>query len=269
MLSRLKGRRLLVAAILLVALLLGLFLWGQAKPAEQPKTDNRIMLMSSIPMQWGEVGIGEIAKGESEPAALFVKLSESNTVTVIDDFQKLGGPQSAVLLLVQPRALAPRELVELDSWIRAGGSALIFADPALDWPSDLPLGDPRRPLFTSLLTPMFGHWGLELALPVSEETEDQATSFGQYPVTPRSAGIWSAAGKEPSAQCRIREDQLVAFCAVGKGRALLIADADMLLEDNWTDSVMTEGTMAWLQAAISAMREQVRFPTRLWEIQGK
>jgi hypothetical protein len=269
MLRGLKDRRLLVAATLLVALLLGLVLWGQAKPAENPKAENPIMLMSSIPMQWGEVGIGEIAKGEAEPAALFVGLSEKNGVTVIDDFQKLGGPQSAVLLLVQPRALAPRELVELDTWFRAGGSALIFADPALDWPSDLPLGDPRRPLFTSLLTPMFQHWGLELALPVLEDAKDESTNFGQYPVAPKSAGIWSATGKKPSAQCKIREDQLVAFCAVGKGRALLVADADMLQEDNWTDNVMTEGTMAWLEAAIGGMRVQLRFPTRLWEIEGK
>jgi hypothetical protein len=269
MLSRLLDRRILVSASLLLVLLLGLLLWGKAKPAETLEAENRVLLMSTIPLQWGEAGVGEIAKGESRPDALFARLSENNLVTVIDDFQKLGGPQSAVLLLVQPRALAPRELVELDAWIRAGGSALIFADPALDWPSELPLGDPRRPLFTSLLTPMFRHWGVELALPVSEEVEDRDTSFGEYPVAPRSAGVWSLAGDKPSAECKIREDQLVAFCKVGKGRALLVADVDMLHEDSWTDSVMTEGTMAWLQASIGALDDQVPFPTRLWEIQGK
>jgi hypothetical protein len=269
-LTGLPDRRVLGALALLFAFLLGLFLWSQAAPADKSKRDNKVFLMSSIPLQWGEADMSEIARGEAEPSPLFEKLAEANSVTIIDDFQKLGRPKSSMLLLVQPRALAPRELAELDGWIRSGGSALIFADPALDWPSERPLGDPGRPLFTSLLTPMLGHWGLELALPVSEEAEDRQAKMGEYSIALRSAGIWLVAGKQPSAKCAIREDQLAAFCKVGKGRALLVADADMLHQDHWTDGLLAEGTMGWLQAVINALCDtDSAFPTRLWDFEGK
>jgi hypothetical protein len=268
MLSRLASlidRRVVVALLLLLLLCSGLVLWGHVRPNSAHKTQDKILLMSSIPLQWGDVGIGEIAKGDVQPDALFVALSKNNAVTIIDDFQKLGGSPKAVLLLVQPRALAPVEFVQLDSWIRNGGSALIFADPAMDWPSALPLGDPRRLLFTSLLTPMFRHWGLELALPVSDVAGGTAVSIGEFPVMPKSSGIWLRARTKPSASCAIRDDQLAAFCKVGRGRALLIADADLLHEDAWTDTILSAGTMAWLQAMIDALRKRTAFPSALWE----
>jgi hypothetical protein len=268
MLSRLASlidRRVAVALLLLLLLCGGLIAWGQVRPETSQKTSGKILLMSSIPLQWGEVGVSDIAKGDVQPDALFVALSKNNAVTMIDDFQKLSGSSQAVLLLVQPRALAPVEFVQLDRWIRGGGSALIFADPAMDWPSALPLGDPRRPLFTSLLTPMFRHWGLELALPLSDVARGTAVNIGEFPVMPKSSGIWLRSRTKPSANCAIRDDQLAAFCKVGRGRALLIADADLLHEDAWTDTVLSRGTMAWLQTMIDALRKRAAFPFALWE----
>jgi hypothetical protein len=271
MLNRLSGRidRRLAIGLAGVALLLGTLLFlsrfGDGAVAEKPS----LTVMSSIPLQWGEANMTDIANGKAQPSPLFAHLSKRNRVMLVDDFQKLGAPGAAPLLLIQPRALAPRELVELDAWIRKGGSAIIFADPALDWPSDLPLGDQRRPLFTSLLTPMFRHWGLELALPVSEEPQADEVIVGEYRLSPNSAGIWMASKGKPSARCTISADEMIANCQVGKGRALLVADADLLYYARWTDGIMTPGTVGWLDAVLVATRRAESLPDSLWAAKGK
>jgi hypothetical protein len=240
------------AALLVLLVVLGsVYVLGRSR-GEGSSTDKpALMMMSTIPLVWGETGISDIAKGNAEPSPLYSHLSEQYRLVVIDDFQKLGQPGVVPMLLIQPRALAPRELVELDGWIRKGGNVIIFADPALDWPSDLPLGDQRRPLFTSLLTPMFRHWGVDLALPVGEDVEDKDVAVGEYLLSPKSAGIWLKADGKASARCTISEDQLLATCSVGKGRALLIADADMLYEERWTSGFGKSGTIEWLDASIA------------------
>src|SRR6476646_2804364 len=50
-----------------------------------------------------------------------------------------------LLLMAQPRAQTAENLVVLDQWVRLGGRVLILADPMLEWPSGLPLGDALRP----------------------------------------------------------------------------------------------------------------------------
>lgn len=271
MLKSLTGkidRRLAIGLSGLVILLGGLFLLSRFGEGATPQMPP-LTVMSSIPLQWGEAGIGDIANGTAQPSPLFEHLSERHKVMLVDDFQKLGAPGAAPLLLIQPRALAPRELVELDSWIRKGGTALVFADPALDWPSELPLGDGRRPLFTSLLTPMFKHWGLELALPVDEQARAGEATVGDYRLSPKSAGIWMVAKNKPSARCTISADELMAWCRVGKGWALLVADADLLYEARWTDGVITAGTISWLDAVLAATRTSESLPDSLWKGQGK
>lgn len=243
-------RRVLAALLLLLAVLGSVYMLGRARSVGSPEDKAPLMLMSSISLMWGEAGIADIAKGQAAPSPLYAHLSEQYRLNVIDDFQKLGRPGAVPLLLIQPRALAPRELVELDGWIRNGGKAIIFADPALDWPSDLPIGDQRRPLFTSLLTPMFRHWGVELALPVGADVEDKDITVDDYRLSPKSAGIWLKANGKASAGCDISEDQFLATCKVGKGTALLIADADVLYEEHWTGGFGKSGTIDWLDAII-------------------
>jgi hypothetical protein len=262
-------RRLVVGAAILALILLSLLLFSVSRDGNAGNRKPDLLLMSSIPLIWGEASMADIANGAAKPAPLFEHLAKRNRVVLVDDFQKLGRPGSKPLLLVQPRALAPRELVELDGWIREGGTALIFADPALHWPSDLPLGDRRRPLFTSLLTPMFRHWGLDLALPVAEDLQDRNVTVGRYNLNPRSSGIWLVSTSAPAAKCRVRGDQIMAYCAVGKGRAVLIADADLLEAGRWTDGLMTSGTTAWLDALIDASRRSDSIPGNLWESAGK
>lgn len=262
-------RRLLIGLSLLAVIAVGIWLVSRVT-AGSAKDDRPVLLvMSSIPLQWGEATMTDIASGQAQPDPLFEALTERNRPVLVDDFQKLGKPGAAPLLMIQPRALAPRELVVLDNWVRDGGSVIFFADPALDWPSDLPLGDPARPLFTSLLRPLFQHWGLELALPVSNEGEAEKVRIGSYRLIAKARGIWLVSNKaKPSARCTIREDKFVAYCSVGKGRALLIADADVVHQDNWTDNLLSGGTIAWLNEVIAASRSKAPFGGQLWESQG-
>ena len=270
LLSGAVDRRVLAGAAVLAAILGSLLYFGVAKNEDKNSRRPSLMVMSSIPLQWGEASMAQVAKGEAQPSPLFKVLAEKNRPMLIDDFQKLDGPGATPLLMIQPRALAPRELVQLDDWVRKGGTAIIFADPALDWPSDYPLGDQRRPLFTSLLNPLFRHWGVELALPVADDDNaDVSTKAGKYPLLLKSPGIL-VAPKNPkaTARCSIRRDEFIAYCAVGKGRALIVADVDMLHEALWSGGMLTSGTVDWLQSVITASRKTTPFPNNLWEIEG-
>ena len=264
-------RRVIAGVAVLAAILGSLLYFGVTKGADGNSRRPALMIMSSIPLQWGEATMAQVAKGEAQPSPLFDALAEKSRPILIDDFQKLDRPGTTALLLVQPRALAPRELVQLDDWVRKGGTAIIFADPALDWPSDYPLGDARRPLFTSLLNPLFRHWGVELALPVADDhNADVPTTAGNYALTLKSPGIL-VRPKNPNAtaRCTIRKDEFIASCVVGKGRALIIADVDMLHESRWTGGVFASGTLDWLQNVVSAAREAAVFPDNLWENEEK
>jgi hypothetical protein len=272
MLTRNSGwaaRRLWIPALLLCAFIVavGVFLFSNGK--ETAPQRPAVMVMSSIPLQWGAASMADVASGKAEPAPVYQKLTAENKVTLLDDLQKIGEPGVAPLLLIQPRALAPAELVQLDAWVRKGGSVIVFADPALDWPSELPLGDPRRPLFTSLLNPLFRHWGLELALPTEEDDSEATIEVGANSLSMKSPGIFIPVNsKKATATCRVRKDERMAACSVGKGKALLIADTDMLQEAQWTGGLLTSGTMAWLQELIVAAQSKRPFPIALWENQG-
>ena len=269
-LSSAFDRRVVAGVAVLAAILGSLLYFGVTKSANENSRRPVLMVMSSIPLQWGEATMTQVAKGEAQQSPLFEALAEENRPILIDDFQKLGSQGATPLLMIQPRALAPRELVQLDDWVRGGGTAIIFADPALDWPSDYPLGDQRRPLFTSLLNPLFRHWGVELALPVADDDNaDVATNAGEYALSLKSPGILVVA-KNPkvAARCSIRRDEFIAYCAVGKGRALIVADVDMLHESSWSGGLLTSGTMDWLQSVIDASRKTTPFPDNLWEIEG-
>lgn len=265
--SRLDWRIIAIAAGIMV-ITIALLVYSRSSDSGQPVQRPTVMVMSSISLQWGEATISQIANGEAETSPLLDALEKSRKTILVDDFQKIGEPGSAPLLLLQPRALAPRELVQLDTWIRNGGSAIIFADPALDWPSDLPLGDPRRPLFTSLLTPLFGHWGLDLALPTGEAQVSEI-EVGRYTLGLKSAGLWRKGNtRKPSATCAIRQDERLAYCRVGKGKALLVADADLLHEDQWTDSLVTNGTLGWLESVLLEIGKDRLLSGEFWDKAG-
>jgi hypothetical protein len=106
-------------------------------------------------------------------------------------------------------------------------------------------------------------------LPVSDEPQAEEVIVGDFRLSPNSGGIWMASKGKPSARCAISSGELMASCIVGKGRALLIADADLLHDARWTDGIMTAGTVGWLDAVLVATRRAESLPESLWLTKGK
>lgn len=222
-------------------------------------------LSTSLPLQWSEGGIEADLAKDAQPHPVFVRLSAAYKVQPIDDLQRLKGDRVQMLFLAQPRALRPAELAALDDWVRGGGRALVLADPALQWGSLYPLGDKRRPLFTSLLSPLFTHWGLELVLPMNEDSAFTIRKLGNANIRTKTPGEWlprESANDLSAAPCRISAQGLLADCRIGKGRAILVADADFLDTPYWEARGvrMLSGTdefdnIIWLEAALVALHD--------------
>jgi len=229
-------------------------------------TDNRpkppLALMTSLPLIWSEGGIEADLAKDVAPHPAFKRLSAHYDITPIDDLQAWGPKPKQMLLLAQPKAFAPRELVRLDNWVRQGGLVLILADPALQWGSLYPLGDKRRPLFTSMLSPLFAHWGLELVLPLEDEVPASMRKIGVFPIRTVTAGEWLPKQSTAKGRCAILAKGLLADCRIGKGRAVLVADADFLDAAFWEGQGMRILTgkdefanMALLQALLTALQD--------------
>ncbi len=191
---------------------------GEASQAARPI----YAIVTSLPLFWGEGGFGDAVGGKDQRAPFIQQLSENADVRPIDAIasKALGGVTT--LILAQPRLLAPEELVEIDRWVRAGGQVIAFADPLLDWPSDLPIGDARRAPPVTLLDPLFSHWGL--ALEGGTDGASVERMLGATAVTTTGAGRWAATGNN----CTVAPDGFIAQCRIGKGRATFVADADVL-----------------------------------------
>lgn len=259
-LLRLGGNRPLLVAVLaafaIIILLAGLAVSRQTD--SRPK--SALGLMTTLPLQWSEGGIEADLAKDAEPHPAFVRLSAHYDITPIDDLDAWVPQMGQILLLAQPRTLAPTELVRLDNWVRQGGRVLILADPALQWGSLYPLGDKRRPLFTSMLSPLFAHWGLELVLPLEDELPATMRKIGAYNIRTVTAGEWLPKASSAANRCAILAKGLLADCRIGKGRAVLVADADLLDAAFWEGRGMRILTgkdefanMALLQALLTAL----------------
>jgi hypothetical protein len=254
------NRNRLILGLVLLLLLVG-SLWFFADAREVPPK-RRIAMMSSIPLQWGEADVADVVKGEAQGALVFEQVSAQGIVTMIDRIGQLRSARPDLLILVQPRMLEPQELAELDRWVRIGGRAIIFADPALQWPSRYPLGDSRRPLFTSFLSPLFKHWGIELVMPVSNETEQvSSVNVGGQNLDVVSQGNWIGSAK--TGPCRIEPSSLIAVCKPGKGRVVLIADADMLEDAQLANGIFQSENAPWLHKLIESQIGNTALPQGL------
>jgi ABC-type uncharacterized transport system len=252
-------KRLLVGLLLVFALVMLLTAMRYLQPVRQgPKPV--LGLMTTLPLQWSEGGIEADLAEDANPHPAYVRLQQQYDVRPIDSFNELNIASIPLLLLAQPRALSPKELVRLDDWVRGGGRVLILADPALQWGSLYPLGDKRRPLFTSLLSPLFSHWGVELVLPMTDDQEVVLREIGGSTIRTQTPGEWlpKKGGQPPL--CRIGDQDMVADCRVGKGRALLIADADLLDTPYWQGQGVRAVTgddefanLDWLEASLSSL----------------
>lgn len=185
----------------------------------------RVVLMSSLALVHGEgVDMTGMIAGRSTPHPLYRALRRAHTLIVADalDRDVLAGADLAIL--IQPHALPPSALVALDAYVRGGGHLLLFADPALAWPHGAGLAGAQGPLRSSLISPLLEHWGIELIDPDREWVRLRPS--GALLVHP---GQFAAlAGKTGDADCTVEPDGHVARCDPGLGRAVLVADADLI-----------------------------------------
>jgi len=229
-----------LAAALLAGLLLPARLW--LWPIDAPgatESRPRLAVMTSLPL--GPVrgrAISEVLTGGEGPDPVATALSRHFRLEFIDF---LSAPPLIAgegrLLLAHPRALQPEELVALDYWIREGGKALILADPALAWPSSLPLGDPRRPPVTSLLDPLLTHWGVALE-PAQDSRNINRRRMDDGRLLATMGG--SRFGLS-TRDCVPEAEALLARCRIGRGEALLVADSDLLNPALWMGEFGTGG----------------------------
>lgn len=211
-------------------------------------------VLSALPLFWRE-GAGDISAGAGpiRMAPRFTHLP----LWPIDhaDARSLGG--FTTMLIAQPRLLQPQELVAIDDWVRAGGKAVVLADPLLMWPSDLPPGDARRAPLTSLLDPLLMHWGLRLE-PAEEGArgvERRLLDSGHVLLLAGASRFTKVAGGNVSAQCELIEHGLIALCRIGKGAARLVADADLIDEQLWLTDARWPDRPAAHTSDISALMD--------------
>lgn len=195
--------------------------WAAGSPGDLPLSAIRPRLgILSGPVLHGPMRGG---------APLWQALARSFAPRPLDalDAGSLAGLEA--LLVVQPRALAPEELVALDDWVRLGGRAVLLADPDLRWADARPLGHPLRAPPVSMLGPLLAHWGLDLAPIVSHRIERRVLDDG------RMIQIAGASQLFPkTSECEASFAGLVARCRIGRGTAIVVADADFANDALWT-----------------------------------
>ena len=179
------------------------------------------MLITGLP-----IVIGEKFALDSTGSPALTRLEQDFRVRPIgiSDAASLRG--GSLLLMAQPRAQPAEALLDLDAWVRGGGRVTILADPRLDWPSERPLGDVLRPPFEYADTGLLKHWGLTLDAPGAAGSAKR--TLGDAEVAATSPGTLRGAAQS---SCRISPDGFIAECPIGKGFAVVIADADFLNVD--------------------------------------
>ncbi|MFM9977655.1 MAG: hypothetical protein ACKVOP_06365 [Sphingomonadaceae bacterium] len=208
------------------------------------------MLLTDLPLVWGEGTPADVLAGRVARAPMLAAIEARIDVTPIDalDAARLG---RGVAIIAQPRRLAPDELVAFDRWVRGGGRAMIFADPELRWPSAYASGDVRRAPPVTLLDPLLTHWGLTLG---DSDGREGVRTLGARRVAMLAAGRW----RGPSA-CGVLADEVI-DCAIGKGRVILVGDADML--DDRLAAVMMADNAEWVIDTVFALSGSERAESR-------
>ncbi|MCR2834906.1 GldG family protein [Parerythrobacter lacustris] len=235
--------------------------WLLARGAEDKPS---LGLVTSLPVYWPEEGsIEDMLSGDSPPHWVRTELEVGYRLVPLDvlsDEMGNGTPSPALekldlLLLAQPHALPPADLVALDSWLREGGRALILSDPMLTEHSHFALGDRRRPQDIAMLDPLLARWGLSLQFDPDQQTGVRTVMLAA-PVEARivvelPGKLIDAKNPEKAANCAIGNDGLVALCQIGKGQALILADAALLQVERAEESGHSEGLEALLDSAFA------------------
>lgn len=196
-------------------------------PSDDAPPRPALGLMSSLPVYWGESG--EIAAMLASNAAhgwVRAKLEERYALAPLDTLEAHSLAGKRMLLLAQPRPLAPVENVALDAWVRKGGRLLLFADPMLTAHTRFPVGDKRRPQDVVLLSPILRHWGLELLFDEDQPQGERLVDAAGIRLPVDTPGRFHAFSASP---CTI-SGGVLAECKLGRGRVVVLADAAVLEE---------------------------------------
>lgn len=231
---RARGRAIrLFAALMLV---FGGFAAGHAllsclyRPLTVAADAPAATMLTGLPLRWtggGDIA-AMIAEGARDDPAL-ARLEAAGPVKLVDSLVDNVPPRGGALLVAHPRALAPQELVAIDAFVRGGGRAVVLADALSGWPAQHPLGDPRNPPSTSLLTPLLDHWGVVLGAAPVGETQARAADVDGARLRLFSAGRFE---RLPPG-CRAYAGRRVAWCRIGVGEVWLVGDADLLFAPLW------------------------------------
>lgn len=212
---RARARALLTIAVAIagaaaVALALARSGSQQRPPGHRPV----LLLLTSLPLLFGE----DFSLDQQASPALEA-LRAGYRVVPISVSSPADLAKGRLLMMAQPLAQPAEHLVTLDAWVQRGGRVLLLADPMLEWPAKRPLGDPLRPPPMFADTGLLAHWGLRLGSPDARGTKP--ATLGGYRIVTASPGSLSG-------RCDISRDRLVARCRIGRGRATIVADADLL-----------------------------------------
>ena len=234
------GRRILIGALfiaLVSVIAAGFFSWPEnTRKSIQPELDlPELGLMATLPIYWGEVSeMEEVLNGSARPHWARAVLERENILVPLDSLADQDGAGRLRMLdrlmLAQPRALSPPENVALDDWVTRGGRLLLFADPLLTGHSRFAISDRRRPQDVVLLSPILTRWGLSLHFDEGQTPGERVVGVGAADIPVNLAGTLKVITPMPGAspQCTVLGGGLAAQCAIGKGSALIIADAALL-----------------------------------------
>lgn len=217
--ARLRALALLMIIAVAAAAIALLARQRSASPLpERPAAERPVLkLLTALPLMFGD----DFSLGDNGSPAL-AELEKRYRVEPISTGSARELKGARLLLMAQPSAQRPDDLVAIDRWVRAGGRVLLLADPALVWPSERPLGDPLRPPAMFADTGLLAHWGLRLDAP--EAAGPRQLRIGRFDVVAGSPGTLVATGRA----CKVEKGGLVARCRIGRGQAAIIADADFL-----------------------------------------
>lgn len=250
-----RASKIALAALVVIA---GVLLGYAAMPSrstDPAPASGRIGIFTTLPLLWSEGEVADLLASQAAPHWALAVLEQSGRPVPLDSLAGAQGrnPLRGVgrLLIAQPRPLSPDENVALDAWVRGGGQLLLFVDPMLTQHSTFSIGDPRRPQDVVLISPLLGHWGLALAF-----DDQQPGGERSVPVLGRAMPV-NLAGQlafiaSGAKDCRILDQGMLAQCDLGKGRALVVADAALLEADHpGEEQARVEMLQALLQQAFA------------------
>ena len=207
---------------------------SSAPPIGLPR--NKLHVITGLPLFFAH---GFTLEGEKSPGV--ARLEGEYELVPVDGPEQLSA--GGLLFAAQPRAMTSERLVALDEWVRGGGRLLLLADPWLTWGSEAPFGgDPGRPPVEYADTGLLDHWGLALQRSNPPALERVERRLGGESVRVSAPGILGST----SPACSVASDGFVARCRLGRGTAVVVADADLL--NSGQDRAPLDAVVAELEA---------------------